>query len=402
MKKSNFTKYIVYLAIFLAVVSYLGISWYRSVSDPFRTEQAVDYSIEESVTVDGLVIREERLLVSEYSIIDVEAEEGEKLGIGQAVACAYGSEEQLSASAEVRSLENRIEQLENVMLGSGADIVSDSDVMETVYELGAAVNSGDLSGLNKLTAELRTAVFSHEYSADSSAATAELNALRAELTQLEAKIGSVSKLIYPGDAGVYSAHMDGQESLSPAILDELTPSSLRTLMAQEGKVPSGAYGKLMTGVRWYYAAVLDKQTADELSVHEGDTVRLRFTRDLGGVLKLTVDSVGRDTEGELVIIFSSNRDLEAVAGLRAQQAEIILSTYEGVRVSKDALHLTEKNRPCVYIVYGLQARQVEVDLLYEGSDYYIVEPADGSTLLSEGSEVIVSAKDLYDGKIIGQ
>lgn len=403
MKKSNITNYILYLAIFAAVACYLGVSWYRSVSNPFSTELAVDYSIEESLTVEGLVIREEQLLSSEYSILDVEAEEGEKLAVGEAVACAYGSEEQLSASAEMRSLERRIEQLESVMLGSDADIVSDSDVMETVYAISASVNSGDLTELTKQTAELKTAVFSREFRADSSAATEELLTLKAELDSLTARTGSVSKRIYTDVSGVYSSHTDGQESLSPDILDELDPASLRRLMAQKGSVPTGTYGKLMTGVRWYYAALIDEQAAAELSLHEGDTVRLRFTRDLGGVLRLGVESVGREAvDGQRLIIFSSNRDLEAVAGLRAQQAEIIVNTYEGVRVSKDALHLTEDGEPCVYIVYGLQARQVPITLIYEGSDYCIVKSADGSTLLSEGSEVIVSAKGLYDGKVIGQ
>ena len=401
-KKSNFLKYTVYFVIFAAVACYLGINWYRSTADPFRTEQAVSYTMEDSVHASGIVIRDEALLCSDYSIVDVEAQEGERVSIGKPVAYAYGSEEQLSRSAEIRSLEQRIEQIESVMLGGGStERASDSDVLEDIYVLRSAVGSGDLSSLTRQLSELKTVVFSHEYSASSTAATHELSQLRSKLAELKNGSGSDSVPIYAECTGMYSSLTDGQEALSSDILDTLDAEGVHRLVEQEGAVPTNACGKLINGFRWYYAAVLSEEDARILNADENDSVRLRFTRDLGGIIRMTVHSVGQASGGECMVVFSSIDDLEDIAGLRDQEAEIILNTYSGLRVSKDALRLTEDNEPCVYIVYGPEAKLIKVELLYEGSDYYILKAADGSPLLAEGSEVIVSCKDLHDGKVIG-
>ena len=58
----------------------------------------------------------------------------------------------------------------------------------------------------------------------------------------------------------------------------------------------------------------------------------------------------------------------------------------------------------VYCVVGMEARFKPVEILYSGEGFALVkanQPADKETLrLRPGDEVILSARDLYNGKVV--
>jgi hypothetical protein len=93
--------------------------------------------------------------------------------------------------------------------------------------------------------------------------------------------------------------------------------------------------------------------------------------------------------------------LSDIAAFRELTADVIFSTYSGIRVPKEAVRLDEDGATCIYILSGLRAELVPVDILYEGDDYYIVQSgSESATSLRVGSEIIVKANDLYDGKVV--
>lgn len=55
-------------------------------------------------------------------------------------------------------------------------------------------------------------------------------------------------------SAVFFSGTDGYEYLSPAALSPLTPEGLEDLMNAEPESTAGAYGRLVTGFDWYYAA----------------------------------------------------------------------------------------------------------------------------------------------------
>ena len=56
----------------------------------------------------------------------------------------------------------------------------------------------------------------------------------------------------------------------------------------------------------------------------------------------------------------------------------------------------------VYCVSGREAEFKPVNVLYQGEDYYLVEPVDpaSATRLRADDEIILNSKGLYDGKVI--
>ena len=55
----------------------------------------------------------------------------------------------------------------------------------------------------------------------------------------------------------------------------------------------------------------------------------------------------------------------------------------------------------MYTLTGVQAEMKNITILEESGDYYIIKnEASSVSALHEGDEVIVSAKNLYDGKVV--
>ena len=62
----------------------------------------------------------------------------------------------------------------------------------------------------------------------------------------------------------------------------------------------------------------------------------------------------------------------------------------------------------VYCLVGMQAVFKPVDVVYQGDKYYLVEPAKladdtentSSSRLREGDSVLITAMELYDGKVL--
>ena len=95
--------------------------------------------------------------------------------------------------------------------------------------------------------------------------------------------------------------------------------------------------------------------------------------------------------------------------LREQNAELVLARYEGLRIPKNALRVDEEGGSGVYCRVGLSAYRKPVEVVWQGEDYCLVKPVEVETTIESqrllytlraGDEVIVSANDLYDGKVI--
>jgi hypothetical protein len=179
-------------------------------------------------------------------------------------------------------------------------------------------------------------------------------------------------------------------------------------------VDEDAYlGKLIYGNEWYYVTTMDEESAKSLQAQ--GSVTLRFN-SIGDQI-FQVDSVSQAEEGQVVVVFSTQKYLSDVTLLRDQTVEVVLDTVTGYHISTSAVRILENTvgETGVYRVYGTQAVWVPVEVLYRGEDYYLIRQTveyneDGSekelsTLqqakqLRDGAEIIVQGRDLYDGKII--
>ena len=389
MRRTDFVMKMVAGAVFVAVVCYICFLLYDSAKNPFETYLATKATVSEGAETFGFAVRSESVLSGRGNAVTVTATEGEKVSAGQAVAIGYTGAEAIERANRIRNLTIRIEQLEKNAAGA-AGYDQYSDALKSSMDLALAVQRKQLSNLDEISLTVDRYIFQNGAEVDAK----ELEDLQEELYRL--RLGDSGTPINSNVSGIYISSIDGFEQITAADIEGLAPSGLQKLFEVPKPVADTEFGKLVSGIKWYYAAIINSESAKMLSPQK--TAQVQFTYPVKLNLSMTVESIGSAENGKCVIIFSSTYNLMDIATLRELTAEIVFDSWTGIRVPKEAIFLDEEKNAFVYLLRGIQARQVYVEILHESGDYYIVE--EDVNTLRENSEIIVRANDLYDGKVV--
>lgn len=385
--------------LFAVVVAYIAVNIFTAMMNPFKTAYAVKYETYDSATVSGYTVRSETVIYSNSDLISLTRTEGEKVGVGQAVAVAYRDENAETRQTEINSLQKRKAQLENA--ASGKLTISDSnaldlEIIETVKDLNADVASSTFTGISNSTNELRSLIFSRHYVyGNSDEVDSQLEQINAQIDALQSLSSNDSDEITASAAGVFSSHVDGYESvLTPDRLSSITVSDFDELSDAAEDSPNGI-GKLITSSRWYLLITMDEEDALLLD----DYAIVRFSESLQ--VEMDVERIGLSEKGRCIVVLSSDRQLSETTLYRSVSVDIIFDIYSGLRIPKSALRMDSDGNTCVYVVEARNAALKYVNIISESGDYYVVEEDSSSTdNLWAGDEVITAGRNLYDGKVV--
>ena len=404
MKNSSPGTKILMTVICLAVLAYFGLQGYRYFHDPMKTVVCYAYQVEKTLSANGFVVRDEQVLpASGGGLLQLTRSEGEKVAVGSEIARVYSDQASLDNQNQIDSLQMKLEQLQFAQeTAEGAEVALklDSQIMESILALQSDLAADRLDAAGDRIAALRALVMKRDYTySDSADLPSQIEGVEGQIASLKAKTASSVHKVTAPVSGLYSAVVDGYETvLKPDGLSSLTPSTL--LSTQPDGSDSSDVGKLILGDQWYYAAVM--QAADAKQLTAGGTEKLRFAKGLDRDLEVTVQSVGEEESGKSVVVFRCGSYLPEMTLLRRQTADVIAETVTGIRVPQDALRVDEDGQAGLYCVVGLVVRFKPVTVLYTGGGYVLVQAAsDGEkTRLRAGDQVVISAARLYDGKVV--
>ena len=419
MKNSSFGTKCLLLAVTLGVLAYFGIQGLQYLGDPLTTTLAYNYQVEEGMDLSGYVVRREQVLADETSgLLRLQRSEGEKVGAGGTVALVYADQASLDRQREIDELSGRIEQLQfaqEASLGSEVSLKLDAQIMRSLLDYRAELAAGRLDNAEEHETELKSLVLKRDYTySDTEDLSGQIAELQSQLKELKAQAASSVRAVKAPVSGVYSAVVDGYETvLTPGLLADMTPSQLNAVQADE--TLTSQTGKLILGDSWYYAVTMSADQAKALR-DSGGTMTLRFAKGVEQDQTVTLYAVGPEEQGRVVVTFRGAYNMAQVTLLRRQSAQLIWRTVAGIRVPNEALRAAnpkvdqEGNRTTVeslgvYCVVGMEARFKPVEVLYSGDGFVLVRStaaSDQESLrLRPGDEIIISAKDLYDGKVVG-
>lgn len=404
MKNSSLGTKTLMALVCLAVLFYFGLQAYRYFDDPLTTTASYTYQVEKDLSLSGYVVRDEKVLPdSTDGLLRFSRSEGERVSVGGEIAVVYADQASLDRQDEIDSLQTQIEQLEfaqQAALGSEVSLKLDSQITAAMLALRSDVTADKLDAAEDHISNLRSLVLKRDYTyTDTDDLTGQITDLESQLKTLKAQAASGTRTITAPTAGLFSAVVDGYETvLTPEALDGLTPSALASVKA-DGTVSSNV-GKLILGDTWYYAATLSESDAGKLTV--GQTQTLRFNKGEEQDYQVKVQSLSTAEDGRVAAVFSCNYYLPELTLLRQQSAELVLETVTGIRVPKEALRVDADGQSGLYCVVGMVAQFKPVNVLYTGEDFVLVSGAAQTekSRLRPGDEVIISARDLYDGKVV--
>ena len=118
---------------------------------------------------------------------------------------------------------------------------------------------------------------------------------------------------------------------------------------------------------------------------------------------MKVSSVSSPVNGEISVIFTSTDFNNALFSLRFADAKIVLQTYSGFRIKRDAIRISE-GQSGVYVLSGAKLVFKPVTVLFRSDESDFAVVAANSTValrtLLQNDSVVVGGKDIYDGKVV--
>ena len=401
MKQGKIFNRIVEVVLLCAILAYFGYSIFSVFSNPLTTTQAIAYETGSGCYTSGYVVREEQVLTSSYPITLLTQSEGAKVGAGQVLAVGYQSQDAQERQSEITQLESQLEQLEAVasyQADPAAMASMDQEIVEKLKSFAIYTNRGDMGGLEQVSPDLKTLILQRTSdSSDLATIRGQISDLKGQLSSLQAQAGSDTHSLTASQPGYFSGSADGYESL--LTVDKLSSIGVQDLKNLEpATVSDKAYGRLITSKTWYYVTTVPADQLEKKVI--GETVLVSFAHDFYDAISMEIVRIGDPEAGTCVLVLSCDDYIQDVTLLRAQSADIVFTTYSGLRVPKEAVRV-ENGQAGVYILESATAKWKPITILYDSEESYIVALDQTSTgNLWPGDEIIINARDLFDGKVI--
>ena len=406
---SSFRQKLVLGAIFVLVVCYTGYH----MTSLFGTELstfAAGVTTENTVLYEnGYVFRDETVLYSPYSgLVSYEAENGKKVGNGQALATVYQRGDE-TEKEQLLYLDHQIEILEK-SYGNGLDSLDMGEIKEqisTAYDaIVKMLAAREVGSLSHQADELLVLFNQMNGLADGEK---DLGAkTREQLVQEREKLlrdGGGSQTHLADRSGYFYYGVDGYESLfTMAAAEALTGNSFYELIEREPELGGGgAYGKLCSSSEWIL--VLPTDLSNQKYFEIGQVCTGVFEKNNQTELPLTLERIIEAPEHEsALLVFRCDRLPDYFSFDRCQSVRLEVAQTSGIYVPKSVVERRDGHRG-VYVLRGSVVYFRYIEIVYEGKDYYLVKEGvedDGDRIyLKVNDQIILNGKNLFDGRIMG-
>ncbi|MDR3311051.1 MAG: hypothetical protein LBS90_06855 [Oscillospiraceae bacterium] len=410
-ERSTFTR-IVGALIALAIVSAALLTLYNSALNPLKLARVAALSVRRDAAAYGYIVRGEKAFAQTSGYTVPEVREGEKLASGQLAATVYEGDSDTAEAIRREKL-----ALDSLVKSSKLDEASRSEAAKlAVTELCAAIAGRDLADASDKSAAAET----YALAASGTALESEIARREAALLSLESELRGVSRL-FAEESGIFSSRCDGFESVTADMCREITPAALRQLFAAPDE-PSGA--KLILGFRWYLAAEVDANDASR--IRERGSADVVIPQLGSRQYRMTVQSSGSAEGGKCVLLLYCDAHITDTLGRREVAARIVFEDESGFAVPKEAIRVDSDGGAYVYLAVTETAVRLDVDIAASPDERtYLIRPrtypdlntiadkdaraavkaagdrnAERAVYLRDGSEVVVRAAKLSDGKVI--
>lgn len=390
--------------IFAAAFLYVAANFVVNHYNPVQTVRATQYSMDDSFSVSGWFFRNEEVIdIAQGDTVEYNYSNGDKVGVNAALVTQYSSEQALETSRRLETIKSSISQLEALQTGNASSMKSnqiDKRIITQINGIMQESESGSLTQISSLCSELRQLALKSDTTITGSKDIAkELQQLRGQAEELEAGLEGQTSSTMSDKAGYFCDSIDGwEEDLTSKAVQELNSVEQLDKLTQGRHRSKAGKGKLIVGFYWYFVAPISDEDAARLT--KGSTVRLRFAK-LSEDVRAEVYALTPDEEaGKTLAVFRSDVWNEHLVSMRDEVAEVVIDTYDGIKVPKEAVRMKDDTMG-VYVLVNTVSTYKTIDPLYEGTDFYVVrKKVIGDASLVVGDDIIVQAKDLDDKKVV--
>ncbi len=392
MKKNSFAIRLIAGIFVVAIALYAAVYALSSLMKTETKAIATQYSVKGTIDISGMVIRDEETLLTYHDSVYILTEDGKRVSRGGAVANIYESGEGLAGAVRLHELETKVSRLSQLSYSGAGSQGLDGEIKNAIFRLKSSAQRRRLTDIESLTVDLDALLLTASNGLEE--AERSLAAAKREYDSLSQNSGAVYDVITAPYSGLFSRAVDGFEDVTPEKALQMKPSELEELISEKRDKNPLAFGKLVYGTKWYYAAPVSSEDCKKFSV--GDSVNMIFGRYYSERIEMTVENISEPEGGKKVMLFSCDSSLADILAMRVQSAEIILSEDEGIRIPRVSARVDEGGETYVYVQTGVRIEKKKIEILHDIGDYYVVS----SQELRPGDTVITGGKNLFEGKVI--
>ncbi len=395
---------VIQILIIVSILFFFAYQYYVGFYASIATESAVTFEYTEGIDATATFIRNEVALTSDDSgTVHFLVSNGEKVAKDGKIADIFSNDAASAAASRIAEIDKQLKLISEI---EGYNDTTAVDVDTINQRISSHLNSfvyatqdGRFTDAGNCATELLTMMTRKQVAtgqqSDFSVLKADLNS---EKSNLLLQMGSPKKSIFSNTAGYFVSNADGYEKvLTSSNLENTTPEYIENL--KQETVAENVIGKIVYDYEWFLAVPVTLN--DSMHYKVSDTVTVKIDTSSISRITATIHSINlSDTEEKAVMILRCNAMNSELASLRTASVKIIRKEYSGIKVDSKAIRIVDSVTG-VYVVSGLEAKFVTVNILYSDDDYKICElnTADTSKLRLY-DEIIVKGKNLYDGKII--
>ena len=414
MGKDAFKQRLVIGALCLCVLSYTLYHIGSLFREEISTVAASVMSESDSISGHGYIFRDEVVLRSSHGgVVDYLCEDGTKVSGGQALATVYDEGTGADRLA-MEQLDHRIAVLEESMdmtLDQADYAALRQDVNDQYYVLSrmlASAQTGELSmQIDSLLVDMNRLLVM-EAEDEASVVEETLLSLQQEKQDILDRGGSAkTEKLGNGERGYFYTDVDGYETIfTKEAFDSLSAESFFELISSPAVSNKGTggtpYGKLASDSQWGFVMEIPFEQMEFFEV--GQTYSVAFVENYGQTLPMTLEkSIGVASRGTVLLCLRCDRLPENFDFHRTQSVRMETSRISGLYVPEKALVYDEQDMTGVYILRGSVVQFRYVEILYRGSDYYLVAEmaTSGDTdYLRANDLIILGGQNLFDGRIL--
>lgn len=414
----NHLKQIVSVIIALCALAYVILQISLSVGDMIEVENVVYAETARKVSLNALIFRDETTYTASKSGKPcVFYADGEKVPKGTRLLSVYPDQDDAEIQQQINDLNAKISVLERstvIKSYTTSDFNAlDSSIKERVGYIMTSVADGklDMASLN----EEELLVLMNRRSSSLTAAGGYdmlIDEYKKEVASLQSRLSGDHANVYSSKAGYFYSTTDGYEKIfTMNRLDTLTLNDYDELVDKlpDEEVMNTSVCKVISSPTWYITVRLDKITASRFT--EGKDryydYSVVFPYSDGKTVKMKLEKTVSQTDYDTVIlVFSSDVLIDGFNYTRSQPVELVINEYAGLKVPETAIRFVD-GKTGVYTLDGTIVKFKTTTVMYKEKGYcYCALPdpkeidMQSSSELSLYDPVIVSGKDIYEGKVV--
>lgn len=426
------------IAIVLVLLVYIGYQIFSSTYSQIQTEIASYAEVDETISSTGFVMRDETILSNTTDgVLTYLLEDGDKVSKDGKVAEIYTSASDVSTQKSLETLQEEKDRLQQLSRASEAFTSPDSldrQILQRLKSMQTAILEGEYSELDQQREDLLYQL--NEWQIVTKKVEnfdGRIQSLQQQMDQLQEQhsesIGSVTSPL----AGYFVSSLDGYESEFSAdeILSLTSEQVEEKLAAEPSESPQNTIGKVVSSLSWYMVCNISADDMLNLQVgKKGVTLQMPFASTER--VPVSVEAINQpDMDSPATVVLRCDYMSSDLANIRKEPIQIHTDSYEGIRVSRKAIHMDtvsrmktdeqgnkvldengnpvteEKEVQGVYVLFGGELVFKEIVPLYTSNTYVICDPFPGEDALFSGStiqlydQVVIEGTDLKDGKMVG-